>query len=197
MIAARGASSVADRGYLRLLDELRRSAGPVLVLHDHVVISERPLRLRLDDWGRPHAEDGPAIAYPDGLEAWVWHGVSVPGWVITSPGRITPAVIDEEPNVEVRRVLVERFGAERLIREGGARLVHEDATGRLWERPGPDPRRADDAVVMVEVLNATPEPDGSRKTYYLRVPPGTRTARAAVAWTFGLDADAYAPARET
>ena len=50
---------------------------------------------------------------------------------------------------------------------------------------------------MVEVLNATPEPDGSRKTYYLRVPPGTRTARAAVAWTFGLAADAYAPARET
>ena len=26
---------------------------------------------------------------------------------------------------------------------------------------------------MVEVLNSTPEPDGSRKTYFLRVPPST------------------------
>ena len=27
---------------------------------------------------------------------------------------------------------------------------------------------------MVEVLNSTPEPDGSRKTYFLRVPPDIR-----------------------
>ena len=88
LITSAGRTSVADGGYLRLLDELRRSAGVVLVLRDQVIISERPLVLRLDDRGRPHAEGGPAIAYPDGLEAWVWHGVTVPGWVITSPGRI-------------------------------------------------------------------------------------------------------------
>ena len=50
---------------------------------------------------------------------------------------------------------------------------------------------------MVEVVNSTPEPDGTRKTYFLRVPPTTRTAREAVAWTFGLRADAYRPAVET
>ena len=41
---------------------------------------------------------------------------------------------------------------------------------------------------MVEVVNSTPEPDGSRKTYFLRVPPTIGTAREAVAWTFGLGA---------
>ena len=30
---------------------------------------------------------------------------------------------------------------------------------------------------MVEVLNSTPEPDGSRKTYFLRVPPTTSSPR--------------------
>ena len=50
---------------------------------------------------------------------------------------------------------------------------------------------------MVEVLNSTPEPDGSRKTYFLRVPPRTQTAREGVAWTFALGADQYAPRRES
>ncbi len=50
---------------------------------------------------------------------------------------------------------------------------------------------------MVEVLNSTPEADGSRKTYFLRVPPATQTAREGVAWTFGLRADGYLPAMES
>ena len=50
---------------------------------------------------------------------------------------------------------------------------------------------------MVEVRNSTPEPDGSVRTYFLRVPPTTRSARAAVAWTFGLNGAAYEPAVET
>ncbi|MCV0384784.1 MAG: hypothetical protein K5799_15285 [Erythrobacter sp.] len=55
----------------------------------------------------------------------------------------------------------------------------------------------DEDIVMVEVQNATPEPDGSRKTYFLRVPPTMSTARQAVAWTFGKEAREYAPERET
>jgi hypothetical protein len=41
------------------------------------------------------------------------------------------------------------------------------------------------------------EPDGSLKRYFLRVPPGTRTARRAVAWSFGLTKNAYEPAVES
>ena len=40
---------------------------------------------------------------------------------------------------------------------------------------------------VVEVVNATPEPDGSYRRYFLRVPPQVRTAREAVAWTFGFE----------
>ncbi len=50
---------------------------------------------------------------------------------------------------------------------------------------------------MVEVVNSTPEPDGSHRTYWLRVPPSTRTAREGVAWTFGLDSAAYEPLVQT
>ena len=50
---------------------------------------------------------------------------------------------------------------------------------------------------MVEVLNSTAEPDGSWKTYWLRVPPTMRTPREAIAWTFGMTKEEYAPAMQS
>jgi hypothetical protein len=50
---------------------------------------------------------------------------------------------------------------------------------------------------MVEVINSTPELDGTFRTYFLRVPPETRTARQGVAWTFGMTEQEYAPTVET
>jgi hypothetical protein len=79
------------------------------------------------------------------------------------------------------------------LEEVGARPLHRDATGVLWRIDLPN----DEPVVMVEVLNSTPEPDGTTRTYWLRVPPTTSTARAGVAWTFGLTEAEYHPARET
>lgn len=181
--------------------ELARSAGPWWALDGLAILTDRPLRLRRDDAGRPHAADGPAVVWPDGTEAFAWHGLPVDRRLVTEPDTITLSEIDAERNVELRRVLVERFGEERLIREGGARLVHEDETGRLWRRPlaivSPWSRHADEPIVMVEVQNSTPEADGSRHTYFLRVPPGMRTAREAVAWTFGLGEGDYHPTVES
>jgi hypothetical protein len=55
----------------------------------------------------------------------------------------------------------------------------------------------DEPLVMVKVVNATPEADGSFKDYFLRVPPTVQTAREAVAWTFGKAADDYGPVKES
>ena len=85
--------------------------------------------------------------------------------------------------------MLEIYGFDRYLAEIGAQPVHRDETGVLWriEMPG------DEAVVMVEVVNSTPEPDGTSRTYHLRVPPGTRTAREGVAWGFGLTEGDYEP----
>jgi hypothetical protein len=178
--------------------ELARAAGPWWALDGLAIVSERPLRMKVDDRGRPHAADGPSIAWADGTELWSWHGVRVPKAVILEPGSITVPQIDSEANAEVRRVLVERIGIERLTREGGAELVDEDETGRLWRRRMPHAGWVNQEPVMtVEVRNSTPEPDGTRKTYFLRVPPTMSSARAAVAWTFGLGQVEYRPTVET
>ncbi len=44
---------------------------------------------------------------------------------------------------------------------------------------------------MVKVVNSTPEPDGSFKDYFLRVPPTCQTALEAVAWTFDKTPEQY------
>lgn len=55
----------------------------------------------------------------------------------------------------------------------------------------------DEPYVAVQVINSTPEPDGSHRSYLLRVPPTITSCRAAVAWTFGMAADDYDPDVET
>jgi hypothetical protein len=55
----------------------------------------------------------------------------------------------------------------------------------------------DEPIVMIEVVNRTRDPDGGFKRYWLRVPPTVQTAREAVAWTFNMPAEQYAPEIET
>jgi hypothetical protein len=132
---------------------------------------------------------------------YFWHGVMVPAFVVVRPDWITTAHIDAETNTEVRRVMIERYrrgeeihGAAAFVRDAGAmRLDHDECYGTLWRREIP----GDDPIVMIKVVNSTRESDGSFRHYWLRVPPTVQTAREAVAWTFGLAPEQYAPTIES
>jgi len=158
-----------------------------------VIICERPVAVHRDDTGRFHRADGPALAWPDGFAVHAWHGTRVAASLIARLADVRVEHIRDEPNAELRRMLLEHYGFDRYLREVDAARLHQDAAGTLWraEVPGDEP------LVMVEVVNATREPDGTRRVYWLRVPPGTRTAREGVAWTFGLPEEQYRPLRES
>ncbi|MES9589921.1 DUF6745 domain-containing protein [Streptomyces sp. NPDC007076] len=175
------------------LAEVARHAGWWWPYERAVVISERPEALHRDEAGRLDRGDGPALAYRDGFALHAWRGMPVPAEFLEELNSLTPKRIREEENAELRRVMLEFYGYDRYLTESGAEPVHRDETGVLW-RIALD---GDEDVVMVEVVNSTPEPDGTHRVYWLRVPPGTRTAKDGVAWTFGLQGDAYAPVRQT
>ncbi|MER6995480.1 DUF6745 domain-containing protein [Streptomyces sp. NPDC000410] len=158
-----------------------------------VVLCERPVELHRDEAGRLDRGDGPALAFPDGFALHAWRGMPVPAEFLSGLSSLTPERIRTEENAELRRVMLEFYGYDRYLDESGAQPVHRDETGVLWRIGLAD----DEDVVMVEVVNSTPEPDGTHKTYWLRVPPTTRTAKEGVAWTFGLDAALYEPLRQT
>lgn len=158
-----------------------------------VIVTRRPAELHREESGRLHRGDGPALAYPGGFELHAWRGMPMPAGFISSLGSLSPERIGQEPNAELRRVMLEVYGFDRYLADTGATPVDRDVMGVLWRinLPGDEP------VVMVEVVNATPEPDGTRRTYWLRVPPQTRTAKEGVAWTFGLAAADYQPLAQT
>ncbi|MEU2155162.1 DUF6745 domain-containing protein [Streptomyces sp. NPDC019396] len=158
-----------------------------------VVLCERPVELHRDEAGRLDRGDGPALAFADGFALHAWRGMPVAADFLAGLASLTPERIRTEENAELRRVMLEFYGYDRYLAESGARPVHRDETGVLWRIALAD----DEDVAMVEVVNSTPEPDGTHKTYWLRVPPATRSAREGVAWTFGLDAAAYEPLRQT
>ena len=150
-------------------------------------ISEPPQVLVTDTAGKLHNANGPALQYRDGWTAYAWKGVEVPWRLIERPEHITLADIDRTSDIHVRRCMIDRLTPERYISSGAAFRVSEDDTGVLWERRWPD----GDAWAAVEVINGTPEPDGTRKRYFLQVPPNMLTARSAVAWTYGMTARQY------
>ncbi|MFF8605829.1 DUF6745 domain-containing protein [Streptomyces sp. NPDC015346] len=158
-----------------------------------VVLCERPVELHRDEAGRLDRGDGPALAFRDGFALYAWRGMPVSAEFLGGLGALTPERIRAEENAELRRVMLEYYGYDRYLTESGARPVHRDGTGVLWRIELVD----DEDVAMVEVVNATPEPDGTFRTYWLRVPPETATARQGVAWTFGLAAEAYEPLVQT
>jgi hypothetical protein len=152
-----------------------------------------PLEASFDDGWRLHHAEKPALEFSDGMKFYFWHGVELDEKIFTRPEKLKIRMIDNERNIEVRRAMIEKYGIENFIRYSGARKIQEDAFGILYSRDVP----GDEPVVVVRVTNATPEPDGSFKEYFLRVPPETRSARQGVAWTFRMRENVYKPHIET
>lgn len=156
-------------------------------------ICMKPTSFHVNDIGRPHNPKGPALTYSDGLRIYSWRGVVISSDLIEKPESITCQRINAEKNAEMRRVLMDIYGESKYLMDSNATKVDESSYGTLFRLP----INLDEALVMVRVRNSTPEPDGSYKFYYLRVPPTTTTAKQAVAWTFGLEENQYNPNRES
>jgi hypothetical protein len=154
---------------------------------DFVLACERPTAVHLESLepGRPrtggthrlHHTAGPALVWPDGWGLHAVHGLPVPGWIIEHPDRITVLDIERQRNAEVRRVMLDAYGWARFIAHCGAEVVDEIPMNcrirglrgaRLLrkELPGePQP------IVYLDMLNSTPEADGTYRRYLERIDP--------------------------
>lgn len=172
---------------LTSLYEIARTCGWMIPYENICWLMERQTVLETDARGRLHHATGPALAYPDGWSLFAWKGTVVPRWLIEQPQSITGYAIAREREPVLRRCMIDIMTPEKFIQRGHAIRHHEDDTGVLWVKIW----HRWDAWAAVEVVNGSPEPDGSYKHYYLQVPPTMRTAREAVAWTYGLSERAY------
>jgi len=169
------------------------SGGGRFMHESFVVCCDFPTILSFDDRNRPHNDTGPHAAWSDGVAIYYIHGVMMPAYVVETPSSITAQQVLDQMNAEVRRVMIDRMTPEKFILDANAVVVDKDLDGygfprRLLRAVFPN----DEPLIMVEVTNSTPEPDGTRRLYHLRVDPMAYDGRAsteclaAIASTFRL-----------
>jgi hypothetical protein len=156
------------------------------VFQKEVVACPRPFVHTSDN--QLHCETGPAVHWPAGTSLWSYKGIRVTEEIILCPETLTVEQFLGEKNILVRHIMIERFGADRLIRDQKAETLDESSWGTLYRLDFHD----DQPLVMIEVTC----PSTGRR-YLLRVPPALGTAQEAVAWTFDLSPEAYNPIEQT
>lgn len=121
-----------------------------------------------------------------------WRGVRIDERLAFRPEELRSGEVLSTPNVELRRVMLERIGYERFLEEVNAQVLDRDRDAggeRLLvkvELPGDED--------FVAVCFSCPS---TGRRYSLRVPPHVTTGRAASAWLAGFDdAALYRPVIE-
>ena len=165
-------------------EKLTELSGPRVLHEKFCVISDRPEILTVNSQNQPHGVKKPFCKWRDGSALYSVNGVRVPAYIVETPEKLTVEKIEKESNLEVRRVMIDIYGQEKFLLDSKSEVIHSDDFGTLYSKVLP----GDEVLMMVKVVNSTPEPDGSFKDYFIRVDPkaygGLKTARAAVASTW-------------
>jgi hypothetical protein len=157
------------------------------------LVADRPTAICLDQRERLHSLRGPAMAFGDGWSLYAIHGSAVSEGLVMNPDAVKLEDLPLDSDLEVLHATIDLLGHQRFLKAANAKLIHEDNFGKLHRVRFFDM----EPLLLVEVINSTPEPNGTVNHHLLRVPPETETAHGAVAWTFGRRAIDYEPEVET
>ncbi|MEG5231447.1 leucine-rich repeat domain-containing protein [Microcoleus sp. B3-D3] len=137
-------------------------------------VCDRPRHLRFNSQNRWHAEGEPAIEFADGWNFYYYHGVRLP----EKYGKVHPDLwqaewLLSETNAEMRRVLIQGIGYDRICQELSAEQIDS------WQE-----------YALLQIDNADVEPICLLKMtcpstgfiHALRVPPNLTSAREAIRW---------------
>ena len=159
---------------LRCQNLLFEHCGWIFPFEKICLVCDRPRHLRFDSENRLHAEAEPAIEFADGWNFYFYHGVKLP----EQYGQVHPNLwkaewLLSEDNAEVRRVLIEAIGYDRICQELSAQQID------TWQE-----------YALLKIDNADVEPICLLKMtcpstgfiHALRVPPNLTSAREAISW---------------
>ncbi|MEH2326134.1 MAG: DUF6745 domain-containing protein [Nostoc sp.] len=150
------------------------------------LICDYPLEFLYDSAYRLHAEGEPTIKIANGCDIYAYHGVILPA----KYGRVRPqdwqvSWFLEEQNVELRRVLIEEIGYERIAEELQATVIdsyQEYTLLKISEGEDKEP---------IYLLKMTCPSTG--RIHALRVPPNIQSAHQAISWVnWGVDPEDFA-----
>ncbi len=157
--------------------QLLEHCGWIFPFEKICLVCDRPRHLRFDSQNRLHAEGEPAIEFADGWNFYYYHGVRLPetyGQIHSD--RWQSKWILTEDNAELRRVLIEGIGYDRICQELRAGQIDswQEYTLLAIYTLGFEP---------IYLLKMTCPSTGF--IHALRVPPNLTSAREAIRWVNG------------
>lgn len=169
-----------------LFQEINKNCGIIFPFEEMVMVCDRPRILSFDNQHRLHAEGAPAIQFADGYSLYAYHGVTLPEkYGHIHPNQWQPSWLLEEENAELRRVLIQAIGYERIASELGATELDSFREYSLLKI------NTDVDIEPIYMLKMTCPSTGY--IHALRVPPDIKSAREAIRWVnWGIDPEDFA-----
>lgn len=154
---------------------------PKQIEFSEIGMTEGPIPLPIFEL---HADGKPAVSYP-GFDLYFWHNVAIPEYMGQVPSKEWKSEwLITEQNTEIRRILIENVGYEKIFKQLRAASVN---SWREYELI-----RIIDSVDLepISLLKMTCPSTGS--VHVLRVPPETKTAREGITWcNHGIDPEEF------
>ncbi|MEG3846459.1 hypothetical protein QT971_04310 [Microcoleus sp. herbarium19] len=167
------------------LQSLTMHCGWIFPYEKVCIVCDRPRILSFDSQHRLHAEGSPAIQFADGYSLYSYHGVTLPEkYGKIHPNEWQPEWLLEEENAELKRVLIQGIGYDRIARELAA--VELDT----WQEYTLLKIDTNFDVEPIYLLKMTCPSTGF--IHALRVPPDINSAREAIKWVnWGVDCEEF------
>lgn len=90
---------------------------------EFVLFVKKHTAVHFDANNLAHNESGPAIEYADGTKIWVINGVRVNEQIVMRPETLTVKQINKEDNLDVRAIMINRYGWHNYLAKSKASLV--------------------------------------------------------------------------
>jgi hypothetical protein len=173
----------------QILQDLIGHCGWILPYEKTCIVCQRPIKLSFDGQHLLHADGEYAILFADGYGLYFHHGIALPRkYGQLHPNNWQADWILEENNAELRRVLIQGIGYDRICQE--LKAVELDS----WQE-----------YSLLKIDKIIDDIDGqpihllkmtcpsTQLIHALRVPPGFQSAREAIRWVnWGIDPKQFA-----
>ncbi|MBD1934530.1 MULTISPECIES: DUF6745 domain-containing protein [Cyanophyceae] len=165
---------------------LVKDCGWILLDDKICLVCDRPRVLSFDNQQRLHGEGAPAIQFADGYSLYAYHGVTLPKKYGTDhPHHWQASWLLEENNAELRRVLIQGIGYDRIAHELGAIELDSYQEYTLLKID------TDIDIEPIYLLKMTCP--STKFIHVLRVPPDVVSAREAIRWVnWGISPEEFA-----
>lgn len=127
---------LSDERFFNLLKEITIHTHLFLTSPKKCFVSERPIKLCLNNADQLHKDGGPAIQYADGFSVWALNGVRVSAEIAETPAeKLDVTILLKERNAEIRREIIRKVGVEKVCLKLGAKCIDKQGNYELLLLP--------------------------------------------------------------